>query len=89
MPLLAFILMGSLTLICTVLTYFIPETRNKAMTETVEDNEMFAPGNKQDNCNGQNNGEKPRKLGPHKGGFDASLNNIDTKSANQKPEKAY
>ncbi|GFS06894.1 solute carrier family 22 member 21 [Elysia marginata] len=85
MPLLAFILMGSLTLICTVLTYFIPETRNKAMTETVGEHEMFDSRSKQDNFNGQNGGEKPRKLGLQKGGFDASLNNSNTISANQKP----
>ena len=40
MPLLTFILMGSLTLISMVMTCFIPETRNKVMAETAIEVEM-------------------------------------------------
>ncbi|RUS80327.1 hypothetical protein EGW08_011928 [Elysia chlorotica] len=44
MPLFAYILMGTLTLVSTISTCFLPETRNKVMAETVQEKRWLENG---------------------------------------------
>ena len=81
MPLFTYALMGSLTIVSMVITWFIPETRNKVMAETVHeqtktddvvnDHQKPSYGSQiQENIPGE------KGLGDHKGGVYLSLEKL-------------